>query len=278
MSALVQTETISKSIRCVVLNRPERRNALSIELLKQLEDTLQKLESDSDCRVVILRGAGSIFSSGLELLEATDPEHTGESATRAANSMRTIQLSPLVVIAAVQGGAYAGGAALMASCDIVIAETNAKIVFPAARRGVLPSLILDLVRSRVRDGDLRDLFLTGLPADALSAQRMGLVQRVVGANDLLTEAVRVAAAVAVGAPDTIRQTKALIQNANSGRAGSDSAFAATIQEHLDRQNRDEAREGMAAFLEKRQPWWVRPTIQSPAASAPTMTSSKESHH
>ncbi len=255
MSDLVRTEAISNSICSVILNRPARRNALSIQLLKQLDATLRRLEVDADCRVVILRSTGSVFSAGLELKEAADPERTAESARCLAECMRTIQLSPLVVIAAVQGGAHAGGAALVASCDIVIADTNAELVFPAARRGLLPSLILDVIRSRVRGGDLRDLFLTGLPADALTAQRIGLVQRVVNVGELAAEAERVATAVTEGGPETIRQTKILIRNVNSAHAVSSSAFTDSIEGHLEGQNSDEAKEGIAAFLEKRQPSW-----------------------
>jgi len=90
---------------------------------------------------------------------------------------------------------------------------------------------------------------------------MGLVQRVVAEGDLFAEARRVAEAVAAGAPETIRQTKALIRNTNSGHALSDSAFKDSIQEHLDGKNSDEAHEGIAAFLEEREPWWVQPAAE-----------------
>jgi len=255
MTDLIQTEPDSNSICSVILNRPDRRNALSIEMLKQLNATLCQLETAPECRVVVLRATGNVFSAGLELQEAVDPDRTAESARCLAECMRTIQLSSLVVVAAVQGGAHAGGAALVASCDIVIADTNAELVFPAARRGLLPSLILDVIRSRVRDGDLRDLFLTGLPANAATAQRMGLIQRVVAPGELLAEAGRVARAVTEGAPETIRQTKAMIRGINSPHSTSDTAFANSIAGHLEGQNSDEAREGIASFLEKRDPFW-----------------------
>ena len=255
MTELVLTSTVSPAVSIATLNRPDRRNALSIALLKQLTETIRQLEKDSHTRVLILQGAGGFFSSGLELTEAADLSHTAESATTAARAMRAVRQSPLVVVASVSGGAYAGGAALMASCDIVIAEQTAKVSFPAARRGLLPSLIFDLVQSQVCDGDLRDLFLTGLPVDAKTAQRMGLIQRVVPTEDLPEESRTVARAVAEGAPETIRQTKAMIRESADSDL-SDAAFEQSIAGHLAGQNTDEAQEGMRSFLEKRQPWWV----------------------
>ena len=94
------------------------------------------------------------------------------------------------MIAAVQGGAFAGGAGLMAACDIVIAADDAKIGFPEVRRGLLPALICDVLMHKVREGDLRELFLAGEPIDATRAQQVGLVQRVVPAERLLDEALQ----------------------------------------------------------------------------------------
>lgn len=257
MNELVLCQAVTPSIRLLTLNRPERRNALSIELLSKLGDTLASLSADDSCRVVILNGAGPVFTSGLEMTEVVDPQQTAASASRAAEVMQQIRASPLIVIAAVHGGAWAGGAALMAACDLVIATDDARIAFPAARRGVVPSLILDLIRFRVGDGNLRDLFLTGLPADATTAQRMGLVQRVVPQEQLLSEAQTVAEAITAGGPQTIRDTKALLNDVLSVSADADSndALRSGIRHHLEVQHTEESQEGLAAFLERRQPWW-----------------------
>lgn len=254
MSELILVESPSPAVKVVTLNRPDRRNALSVELLDLLKSTIEGLEDDSDTRVVVLRGAGAVFTSGLDLREAGDPEQTAQSADSAARAMRQVRQSPLITIAVVQGGAWAGGAALMACCDIVIAAENAKVAFPAARRGVVPSLILDLVHGRIGDGDLRDLFLTGLPADAQKAQRMGLVQRVVPEESLMQEAETVAEAIVAGGPQTIRDTKELLNRAAGAGSDSDSVFGATIEQHVQAQS-DESLEGMAAFMERRKPWW-----------------------
>ncbi len=204
-------------------------------------------------RVVILRGAGPVFSAGLDLREAADSSLVERSAAAVSRALDLLRTSPLITIAAVQGGAFAGGAGLMAACDIVIAAADAKIGFPEARRGLLPALICDVLMHKVREGDLRELFLAGEPIDATRAQQVGLVQRVVPAERLLDEALSVARSVVAGGPQTIRQTKALL-NAMFQRTD-DHAGPDLVETHLAARHSDEAREGLAAFAEKREPNW-----------------------
>ena len=253
MTDLILIETLERGIVSVTLNRPDRRNALSVSLLEQLCEKIEHLESDSTHRVVILRGAGPVFSAGLDLKEAADislVERTAAGVSRALNILRS---SPLITIAAVQGGAFAGGAGLMAACDIVIASSDAKIGFPEPRRGLLPALICGALIHKVREGDLRELFLTGDPIDAVRAQQVGLVQHVVLAERLLDEALRVARSVIAGGPKTIRQTKSLLNTMFQGAR--ESHGADLIEKHLAARHSDEAREGLAAFSEKREPNW-----------------------
>jgi len=254
MPDLILVETIDRGIAAVTLNRPERRNALSIDLLEQLCAAVERLASDPAHRVLILRSAGPVFSAGLDLKEAADSTLVERSATAVARALDLLQNTPLIVIAAVQGGAFAGGAGLMAACDIVIAADDAMIGFPEVRRGLLPALICNVLKHKVREGDLRELFLAGESIDAVRAQQVGLVQRVVPANRLLDEAYNVARSVMAGGPETIRQTKALV-NAAYQRAG-DSSGSKFIEAHLAARNSNEAREGLSAFAEKRSPNWA----------------------
>jgi methylglutaconyl-CoA hydratase len=253
MSDLILVETVDRGIASVTLNRPERRNALSIDLLDQLCAEIERLASDRTPRVVVLRAAGPVFSAGLDLREAADYSLVEQSAAAVSRALDLLRSTPLIMIAAVQGGAFAGGAGLMAACDIVVAAENAKFSFPEARRGLLPALICGVLMRKVREGDLRELFLTGAPIDAIRAQHMGLVQRVVPAERLLDEALNVARSVVAGGPDTIRQTKALL-NAAFPRTG-DHSGPDLAQAHLAARHSDEAREGLAAFAEKREPNW-----------------------
>jgi methylglutaconyl-CoA hydratase len=253
MAELILVDTIDRGIAAVTLNRPERRNALSIDLLEQLCAANERLASTHDHRVVILRASGPVFSAGLDLREAADSSLVERSAAAVARALELLQTTPLVLIAAVQGGAFAGGAGLMAACDMVIAADDAMVGFPEVRRGLLPALICDVLRHKVREGDLRELFLAGESIDAARAQQVGLVQRVVSANRLLDEAYNVARSVIAGGPETIRQTKALLNAAYPGQ--DDSSGSKLIEAHLAARNSNEAREGLAAFAEKRSPNW-----------------------
>ncbi len=253
MDNLILTAVIQPGIQSLTLNRAERRNALSIELLESLCRELDQLENDRQNRVVLLCGAGPVFSAGLDLREAADVDLVDRSAEAVKQTLGKLRSTSLVVIAVVQGGAFAGGAGLMAACDIVIASTDVKIGFPEARRGLLPALVTDVLRHKVREGDLRDLFLAGEPIDAVRAQQIGIVQRVVPATELLDSAVALARSVVAGGPDTIRKTKALINTSFSENVPADKPNL--IDMHLAARHSDEAREGLAAFNEKRDPKW-----------------------
>jgi enoyl-CoA hydratase/carnithine racemase len=141
----------------------------------------------------------------------------------------------------------------MAACDIAIAAADAKIGFPEARRGLLAAIICGVLRHKVREGDLRELFLAGEPIAALRAQQVGLVQRVVPAERLVDESLSVARSVVAGGPQAIRQTKHLL-NSMFHRTG-DRSDASLVEIHLAARHSDEAREGLAAFIEKREPKW-----------------------
>ena len=251
---LVDPDDGGAGIVSVTLNRSDRRNALSIDLLEELCATMQRLAEDRANRVVILRGAGPVFSSGLDLREAADSSLVERSAKAVKQALDLLRETPLVVIAAVQGGAFAGGAGIMAACDIVVAADNAKIGFPEARRGLLPALICGVLRHKVREGDLRDLFLAGDAIGTARAQQMGLVQRIVPAERLLDEATAVARSIVAGGPETIRRTKQLL-NATF-HSDRNPAAQDLIQTHLAARQSDEAREGLAAFIQKRDPKWT----------------------
>lgn len=253
MSSWIRLEALEAAISLVTLDRPERRNALGIELLEEFCTVIDQLAADTLQRVVIVRGAGPVFSAGLDLREAADGALIEQSAQAVQRALNVLRETPLVTIAAVHGGAYAGGAGLMAACDIVVATDDARFGFPEARRGLLPVLIHGVLQRRVRDGDLRDLLLTGDVISAQRAHQIGLVQRVVATDRLLDAAVGVARSVCAGGPETIRRTKNLINHHTVHDGKSTSAHP--LEEHLAARRSNEAREGLAAFLQKREPKW-----------------------
>lgn len=252
MTAPLRVETPRAGVALLTLDRPERRNALSIALLGAIVAELEALEAGGSVRVVILRGAGTVFSSGLDLAEAADESRAEESARHVAATLAALRRSPLVSIAAVHGGAFAGGAGLMAACDLAVGASDARIGFPEARRGLVPALVCDVLRAKVRAGDLAEVFLVGEPIDAVRAREIGLLQRVVPAEEVLGTALALADGILAGGPRTIERTKRLLQTAYEPRSGE---HAESLASHLDARRAAEAIEGMRAFREKRKPVW-----------------------
>lgn len=236
-------------IQTLVLNRPEKRNALTIALMEALHDELHALESDEQCRVVILRGAGPVFCAGLDLSEAAELKVAERSAEWVAKTFTSLASSDLITIAAVHGAAMAGGAGLMSACDLAVAANETRIGFPEVRRGLVPALVSAVLQRRLRDSDMRRLFLTGEPIDAQRAYELGLVQSV--SRTPLNEAVQLADEICSGGPEAVRSTKQLIRELGQ----SDDALRAALKSHTAARTSAEASEGLAAFLEKRSPNW-----------------------
>ncbi len=254
MTESILVEATKPGLAIVTLNRPERRNALSIELLEGLCDRIESMGQSDAVRVVILRGAGPTFSAGLDLAQAADPALVSHSAKCVARALQLMRQTPMITIAAAHGGAYAGGAGLMAACDIAIGTTDLKIAFPEARRGLLPALICAVMSPKIREGDLRELFLVGNTIDAPRAQQIGLLQRVVPAIELIPTAIEVADGILAGGPQTIQATKKLLNQAYVPNQAVSTEHM--LELHLGARQSPEATEGLAAFLEKRLPSWM----------------------
>ncbi len=237
----------------LTLNRPQRRNALTIEMMESLCQTLESLAAQPQQRVVLLRGSGPAFCSGLDLDEAAHVERVERSALCVARTFQTIANLPLITVAVVHGAAYAGGAGLMACCDFIVAADDLRICFPEVRRGLVPALVAAVLRSRVRDGDLRELLLLAEPIDAQRALRMGLVDRVVQGDQLMAAAGAIVTSILKGGPAAVRQTKRLLRELDP--TDREPLFARALEFHKQARLSEESREGLAAFREHREPDW-----------------------
>ena len=133
----------------VTLNRPERRNALTLELLNELVAAIKVSSDQTSERVLILSGAGAAFCTGLDLKEAADPKKAHATAEMVANTLVALSQTRLITIAAVHGAAVAGGAGIMSACDFVVAAEKTKIGYPEVRRGLVAGLILTFLRRQV---------------------------------------------------------------------------------------------------------------------------------
>jgi methylglutaconyl-CoA hydratase len=249
---LVEKQTPQTTV--VTLNRPERRNALTLEVLNELNVAIKAAAEQPQERVLILRGAGAAFCTGLDLKEAADQTKAHATAEMVANTLVTLSQTRLVTIAAIHGAAVAGGAGIMSACDFVIAAERTKIGYPEVRRGLIAGLVMTFLRRQVGERNMRELLLGSELIDAERAKKIGLVNRVVAQEDLMNEAQKFAESVLQGAPDALAQTKRLIDELWWRSVKDDVDLA--LRYHLQARESSEAREGIAAFNEKRKPSWV----------------------
>src|SRR6476659_2297471 len=252
---VVLVEKESPQISLVTLNRPERRNALTIELLTELNAAIKLASDQPDERVIILRGAGAAFCNGLDLKGAADQRKAHATAEMVANTLIAVSQTRLITIAAVHGAAVAGGAGIMSACDFVVAAERTKIGYPEVRRGLVAGLVMTFLRRQIGERNMRELLFSGELIDAARAKEIGLVNRVVAPNDVMNEAQEFAASVLQGAPSALAQTKRLVEDLWWHSVKGDVDLA--LKYHMQARESDEAREGIAAFNEKRKPGWVK---------------------
>jgi methylglutaconyl-CoA hydratase len=249
----------------VTLNRPVKRNALSIALMEALSDAISALEGDRDCRVVVLRGRGPSFCAGLDLHEAADLALAERSGHALARMLRAVHESRLVFIGAAHGTTAGGGAGLLCACDLVVAAEEARFAYPEGRWGLVPGLVLPLLVRQVGERWARELVLTGEPVDAKRAAQIGLVNLVVPDDRLLAAATQLADRVMRGAPDAVSGAKRLIAGHSAHSLAGELGKA--IRDHLAARRSAEATEGLAAFREKRPPTWAPESSSRPANGA-----------
>ena len=242
-------------ITTATLNRPEKRNALNVELLTALTAALAAAEADSTQRIFVLRGAGTVFCSGLDLAEATNVDAAERSAEQIGRALLALGTSRLITIALVQGAAIAGGAGLMSACDFAVATENAKFGYPELRRGLAPALIMTFLRRQLRERDARELLLLGKLIDAAHAHSIGLLNRVVPNEAALeTELRSILSSLLQGAPLATADTKKFLVELWPSPIAHDLERAHEC--HIAARNSAEASEGIAAFIEKRAPSWA----------------------
>ncbi len=252
---VVLIEKQSPQVTLVTLNRPERRNSLTIQLLNELIAAIKVASDQPNERVLILRGAGAAFCTGLDLKEAADQTKAHATAEMVAKTLVTIAETRLVTIAAVHGAAVAGGAGIMSACDYVVAAEKTKIGYPEVRRGLVAGLVMTFLRRQVGERNLRELVLGGELIEAERAREIGLINRVVAPDQLMSEAQKFADSVVQGAPNAIAQTKKLIEGLWATSVKEDVDLA--LKHHMQARESAEAREGIAAFNEKRKPNWAK---------------------
>jgi methylglutaconyl-CoA hydratase len=266
---MTQYSTIHTStdagIHTILLNRPDKRNALTPQLIEDLTRALEAFAASTTCRVVIITGAGSAFCGGLDLDHlramhlgaingpAAQIENYRADTEHIATLFRTLHSLPKPTIAAVNGPAIAGGMGIATLCDFTLAVPEAKFGYTEVRIGFIPALVSAYLRAQIGDKRSRDLLLTGRLVCADEALDLGLVTRIVPEPELLHDARILAGRLLRNSPAAMAATKRLL-NVYSGRHLPEEIEAA-IRASIDSRSNDDFREGVSAFLEKREPHW-----------------------
>ena len=240
--------------RWILFDRPEKRNALSPDMIAEVLEVLHGALEDSSVRAVVLSGRGPAFCAGADLQTGKELAAAGEGAPNPfAVLLRDLQHAPVPVIAAVNGPAFGGGLGLVAAADIVLAAKEAVFSFSEVRLGLIPAMISVVVLPKIGPHQARRLFLTGRRFSASEAVDVGLVHRVVAGDELAAAVAEEVDQIARGGPRAVAEAKRLIHEIPG--LTEDEAFAEAARRFADCVGSEEGQEGMAAFVEKRAPGW-----------------------
>ncbi|HUA00699.1 MAG TPA: enoyl-CoA hydratase-related protein [Candidatus Aquilonibacter sp.] len=244
-------------VATIALTVPEKRNAISAQMIADLLGALDQAE-ESAARVVILTGAGKAFCAGMDLVELQQAarqtqQKNFEDARRMTKLLYRLYSFPKPLIAAVNGAAIAGGCGLATVADFILAVPEAKFGYSEVKIGFTPALVSVFLRRRIGDTHVRDLLLTGRTIGAEEARRIGLVTEIVPVESLIERAHALAAELIAASPTAVAQTKKLLINFD--RAAIRAELETAIEANAEIRATPDFREGVTAFLEKRPAKW-----------------------
>ena len=245
-------------IATLTLNRPDKRNAISYELIDDLLRALEEVKNSS-AQVLIVTGAGKAFCSGMDLdnlkaLTDRTPEQNLEDSRKMASLFRSLYDFSKPTIAAVNGAAVAGGTGIATLCDFTLAAPEAKFGYTEVRIGFVPAIVSTFLLRQVGEKIARDLLLTGRLFDAQEALGIGLINEIVPPEKLLDRARELATQIMENSPMSLTYTKRLLSD--HARAELDSQIEAAVRENAAIRATADFREGVTSFLEKRKPKWT----------------------
>ncbi|HEY5311594.1 MAG TPA: enoyl-CoA hydratase/isomerase family protein [Pirellulales bacterium] len=244
----------------IILNRPDKRNALTRTMIAELSQALEDLHQERRVRAVILTGAGSAFCAGMDLGEMLETSRQDDAqaqwhrdAVMYLDLLLMMLRFPKPLVAAVNGPAMAGGAGLVLACDLVVAAESAALGLPEPLRGIVAGMVAPLLHFRVGGGQAARLLLSASTLPAAEALRIGLFHEVVHPDHLWPRASELAAQCARCAPEALQLSKRLLNETIGEQLttllSAGAAASATAR------TTEAAAEGLAAFLEKREPVW-----------------------
>jgi len=247
-------------VATITLNRPALHNAFDAEVIESLSEILEDLAGADGVRVVMLTAVGKSFSAGADLnwmkqAASFTEEENREDARAMGEMLRRFNRLPKPIVALVQGSAFGGGVGLMAVCDIVVAVRDAAFSLSEVKLGLIPATIAPYVVAAIGERQARRYFLTGERFGAEQARALGLVHEVVADGAALIAAgEHIVERLFAAAPGALAEAKDLVA-AVAGKPIDGHLIEDTARRIAERRGHDEAREGIAAFLEKRKPDW-----------------------
>jgi len=261
MGERIRCEIDARGVARLTLDRADKHNAFDDVVIRELTAELERLGADARVRVVVLTGAGRSFSAGADLgwmraMAAAGERENREDALALARLMRTLDGLTKPAVARVNGPAYGGGVGLVACCDIAIASSDARFAFTEVRLGLAPAVISPYVIAAIGARQARKLFATGESFDAQRAFAIGLVHGVVAPDALDAGVEAVVVQLLQGGPAAQGEIKKLVAMV-AREAGADDLEARTTDVIARLRASPEGKEGLDAFLGKREPGWRR---------------------
>ena len=259
MSTTLDIRRPSAHVAEVWLNRPEVRNAFNDGVVQELTDTFRVLAEDGELRAVVLAGHGKAFCAGADLswmrsmADYTWPQNHADAA-RLAAMLWAVWTCPVPVVGRIHGDCYAGGVGLAAVCDVLVAAEGANFCLSEARLGLLPATIGPYVVKALGEQASRRYFVSAERFTAARAQALAFVHEVVPAEELDTVVAGIVAAIVANGPAAVRACKRLVKDV-AGREIDAALREETARRIADIRASAEGREGVQAFLNKREPAW-----------------------
>lgn len=251
--------SVKDRIGFITLNRPEKRNALSFELIDELKKAFMAAEADLSVKVIVLRANGEVFCAGADLaylkqLQSFSFEENLADSNHLRDLLFMIYTLKKVVIAQVHGHAIAGGCGLASVCDIIFAVPESKFGYTEVRLGFVPALVMTFLIRRVGESRAKELLLSGELIPAEAAANMGLVNRVVKAAELEAEVVKYAEMlITSNSAQSLERTKKLIGRLQSMPL--EQALDLAARENAESRATDDFKKGITSFLEKKKLTW-----------------------
>jgi len=236
----------------ITLNRPDKRNAITSEMMSALRDALKRAADDPTVRVLLIRGAGKDFCAGLDLSEVLKSAENADASLASARRLGDLYIAmrrhPKPIIAAVHGRALGGGAGIATASDLIIAAESAQFGYPEVKLGFIPAIVTTMLRRAVNERQAMELALTGDPVSASRAHAIGLINRVYPDAEFDTEIERYVAALAGQSATAMSLSKRLLYETDG--MSFEASIEAGVQANVQARTTDDFKRGVERFLKK----------------------------